>query len=99
MSADPANAQDEAKAGMATVGGIPIRLSVELGSVHMTIEQLLSLSQGAVIELDSAPGEPMDIMVNGYLIARGEAVVLDDKFGIRITSIVTPEERASMAGR
>ncbi|WP_040241305.1 flagellar motor switch protein FliN [Chromohalobacter japonicus] len=72
---------------------IPVKLSVELGRTRITIKQLLELAQGSVIELDGLAGEPMDILINGYLIAQGEVVVVDDKYGIRITEIITPSER------
>ena len=72
---------------------IPVQLSVELGRTRITIKQLLELAQGSVIELDGLAGEPMNILINGYLIAQGEVVVVDDKYGIRITEIVTPSER------
>lgn len=72
---------------------IPVKLSVELGRTRLTIKQLLELAQGSVVELDGLPGEPMDILINGFLIAQGEVVVVEDKFGIRITEIVTPSER------
>lgn len=72
---------------------IPVKLSVELGRTRLTIKQLLELAQGSVVELDGLPGEPMDILINGYLIARGEVVVVEDRFGIRIAEIVTPSER------
>lgn len=72
---------------------IPVKLSVELGRTRLTIKELLELAQGSVVELDGLPGEPMDILINGYLIARGEVVVVEDRFGIRITEIITPSER------
>ncbi|TFH85387.1 flagellar motor switch protein FliN [Billgrantia azerbaijanica] len=72
---------------------IPVKLTVELGRTKLTIKQLLELAQGSVIELDGLAGEPMDILINGYLIAQGEVVVVDDKYGIRITEIITPSER------
>lgn len=72
---------------------IPVRLSVELGRTRLTIKELLELAQGSVVELDGLPGEPMDILINGYLIARGEVVVVEDRFGIRVTEIITPSER------
>lgn len=78
---------------------IPVRLSVELGRTRITIKQLLDLAQGSVVELDGLAGEPMDILINGYLIAQGEVVVLDDKYGIRITEIVTPAERVQKLNR
>src|SRR5699024_3319758 len=72
---------------------IPVQLSVELGRTRLTIRNILQLGQGSVVELDGLAGEPMDIFVNGYLIAQGEVVVVDDKYGIRLTDIVTPSER------
>ena len=89
-------------AGAAGAGGIPdiqmvldipVTLSVELGRVKVPIKYILQLAQGSVVELDAMAGEPMDVLVNGYLIAQGEVVVVNDKFGIRLTDIVTPSER------
>ncbi len=78
---------------------IPVTLSVELGSTRLTIRELLDLAQGSVVELDGLAGEPMDILINGYLIAQGEVVVVDDKYGIRITEIITPSERIHKLNR
>jgi len=72
---------------------IPLTISVEIGRTEMPIQRLLQLTQGAVIELDKMVGEPMDVLVNGTLIAQGEVVVIDDQFGIRLTQIVSPSER------
>ena len=72
---------------------VPVRLTVELGRTQLTIKNLLQLGQGSVVELDGLAGEPMDIYVNGYLIAQGEVVVVEDKYGIRLTDIITPSER------
>ncbi|NYT65042.1 flagellar motor switch protein FliN [Alcaligenaceae bacterium] len=72
---------------------IPVQLTVELGRTRMTIKNILQLGQGSVVELDGLAGEPMDIFVNGYLIAQGEVVVVDDKYGIRVTDIITPSDR------
>jgi flagellar motor switch protein FliN/FliY len=72
---------------------VPLDLSVELGRARMSIQDLLNMSPGSVIELDKIAGEPFDFMVNGRLVARGEAVVVNDKFGVRITDIVSPSER------
>jgi len=72
---------------------IPVTLSVEIGRTKININNLLKLNQGSVVELDRLAGEPMDVMVNGTLIAHGEIVVVNDKFGIRLTDIVTPSER------
>ncbi|KAG0772717.1 hypothetical protein G6F22_015498 [Rhizopus arrhizus] len=72
---------------------VPVQLTVELGRTRLTIKHLLQLGQGSVVELDGLAGEPMDIIVNGYLIAQGEVVVVEDKYGIRLTDIITPSER------
>jgi flagellar motor switch protein FliN/FliY len=78
---------------------IPVKLTVELGRTKMTIKELLRLSQGSVVALDGLAGEPLDIMINGYLIAQGEVVVVADKFGVRITDIITPSERMRRLSR
>ena len=72
---------------------IPVNLTVELGRTKIAIRSLLQLAQGSVVELDGLAGEPMDVLVNGCLIAQGEVVVVNDKFGIRLTDIITPSER------
>jgi flagellar motor switch protein FliN/FliY len=72
---------------------IPVQLSVELGRTKVSIKHILQLGRGSVVELDALAGEPMDVLVNGYLIAQGEVVVVNDKFGIRLTDVVTPSER------
>lgn len=78
---------------------IPVQLTVELGRTKLTIKNLLQLAQGSVVELDGLAGEPMDVLVNGCLIAQGEVVVVNDKFGIRLTDIVTPSERMRKLNR
>ena len=78
---------------------IPVQLSVELGRTKVPIKYILQLAQGSVVELDALAGEPMDVLVNGYLIAQGEVVVVNDKFGIRLTDIVTPSERLRRLSR
>ncbi len=78
---------------------IPVKLTVELGRTKMTIKELLRLSQGSVVALDGLAGEPLDILINGYLIAQGEVVVVADKFGVRITDIITPSERMRRLSR
>jgi flagellar motor switch protein FliN/FliY len=72
---------------------IPVQLTVELGRTRIPIKHILQLAQGSVIELDALAGEPMDVLVNGCLIAQGEVVVVNEKFGIRLTDVVTPSER------
>jgi len=72
---------------------VPVTLSMEVGRTRIPIKHILQLAQGSVVELETLAGEPMDVLVNGYLIAQGEVVVVNDKFGIRLTDIVTPSER------
>lgn len=78
---------------------IPVTLTVELGRTKIPIKHILQLAQGSVIELDALAGEPMDVLVNGCLIAQGEVVVVNEKFGIRLTDIVTPSERMRRLSR
>lgn len=78
---------------------IPVQLTVELGRTKIAIKNLLQLAQGSVVELDGLAGEPMDVLVNGCLIAQGEVVVVNDKFGIRLTDIITPAERIRKLNR
>jgi len=97
-SAEFDNLSDEtsgslAERGLDMVLDIPVNLSVEIGRTRINISNLLKLNQGSVVELDRIAGEPMDIMVNGTLIAHGEVVVVNEKFGIRLTDIITPTER------
>lgn len=92
--ADPAKARE-----LEMIMDIPVKLKVELGRTRLTIKQLLELTQGSVVELDGLAGDPMDILINGYLIAQGEVVVVDDKYGIRITDIITPSERVQKLNR
>ncbi len=72
---------------------IPVNLSMEIGRTRISIRNLLQLNQGSVVELERLAGEPMDVLVNGTLIARGEVVVVNEKFGIRLTDIISPAER------
>ena len=101
VQASPAQFQE--LSGTAASGGlakdidfildIPVLLTVELGRTKISIKNLLQLAQGSVVELDGLAGEPMDVLVNGCLIAQGEVVVVNDKFGVRLTDIITPAER------
>jgi flagellar motor switch protein FliN len=72
---------------------IPVQVTVELGRSKIPIRNILQLAQGSVVELDRLAGEPLDVLVNGCLIAQGEVVVVDDKFGIRLTDVISPDER------
>lgn len=94
--------QTPAEGGQASTGtgnnidmvlDIPVTLSMELGRTRMSIHELLQLNSGSVVELQRMADEPMDVLVNGTLVAHGEAVVIDDKFGIRLTDVVSPQER------
>ena len=78
---------------------IPVQLTVQLGRTKIAIRSLLQLAQGSVVELDGLAGEPMDVLVNGCLIAQGEVVVVNEKFGIRLTDIITPSERLKKLNR
>ena len=78
---------------------IPVQLTVELGRTKIAIKHILQLAQGSVVELDGLAGEPMDVLVNGCLIAQGEVVVVNEKFGIRLTDIITPSERIRKLNR
>ena len=77
---------------------IPVQIAVELGRTKIAIKNLLQLAHGSIVELDAMAGEPLNVFVNGTLIAQGEVVVVNDKFGIRLTDIVTPSERARRIG-
>lgn len=89
----PDTAQGGAGNNLDMILDIPVNLTVELGRTKIAIRSLLQLAQGSVVELDGLAGEPMDVLVNGCLIAQGEVVVVNDKFGIRLTDIITPTER------
>ena len=93
----PSFAETDGKASMMNeldmILDIPVQISVELGRTKISIKNLLQLAHGSVVELDGLAGEPMDVLVNGTLIAQGEVVVVNDKFGIRLTDIITPAER------
>ena len=83
--------------GLGMIMDIPITLTVEVGQARLSIGRLLALGQGAVVELDRVAGEPLDVLANGTLVARGEVVVVEDKFGIRLTEVVNPAARAAGA--
>lgn len=88
-----------ANQGLELILDIPVNLTVELGRTKISIRNLLQLAHGSVVELDGLAGEPMDVLVNGTLIAQGEVVVVNDKFGIRLTDIITPQERIRKLNR
>jgi flagellar motor switch protein FliN/FliY len=90
---DAANKASEGLRDFEMILDIPVQLTVELGRTRISIRNLLQLGHGSVVELDGMAGEPMDVLVNGTLIAQGEVVVVNEKFGIRLTDIITPTER------
>ena len=90
---DGSNARAATRNDIDLVLDIPVQLTVELGRTKLPIRSLLQLAQGSVVELDGLAGEPMDVLVNGCLIAQGEVVVVNEKFGIRLTDVITPGER------
>ena len=90
--ASQANAEGE-RANLDLILDVPLAVSVELGRVRMTVRELLALGAGSVIELVKAAGEPLDVLINGRPVARGEAVMVNEKFGVRLTEIVSPTER------
>lgn len=83
---------------LALILDIPLRVTVELGRTKMPVNELLNLGQGSVIELNKLAGEPMEVFVNDKLIARGEAVVVNEKFGVRLTDIISTKERVEQLG-
>lgn len=96
----PLDPEDSPGAGnISMIMDIPVELSVELGRTRMSIKNILQLGQGSVVELDNLAGEPMDIYINGYLIAQGEVVVVDENYGIRITDIITAADRLNRLNR
>ena len=90
------DAKDEIQ--MDVILDIPVTMSMEIGRTQINIRNLLQLNEGSVVELDRFAGEPMDVLVNGTLIAHGEVVVVNDKFGIRLTDVISPSERVKRLG-
>ncbi len=89
---------DGAKRELDFILDIPLDVSVELGRTRLLINELLQLGQGSVVELNKLAGEPLEVFVNGKLVARGEAVVINEKFGVRLTDIISPMERVKQLG-
>ncbi len=90
---DDASSSSESEINLDVILDVPVDISMEIGRTKLSIRNLLKLNQGSVIELDRLAGEPMDVLVNGTLIAHGEVVVVNDKFGIRLTDVISPIER------
>lgn len=97
VSAAPSKKSDEGQGqqdkNLKLILDIPLKVTVELGRTKMPVSELLNLTQGSVIELSKLAGEPMEVYVNDKLIARGEAVVINEKFGVRLTDVISPAER------
>lgn len=85
--------QQENPINLEVLMDVPVTLSMEIGRTNLNIRSLLQLNQGSIVELDRLAGEPLDVLVNGTLIARGEVVVINEKFGIRLTDVISPAER------
>lgn len=93
LSEEKAPITTEEKRKLDTILDIPVTISMEVGRSQISIRNLLQLNQGSVVELDRVAGEPLDVMINGTLIAHGEVVVVNDKFGIRLTDVISQTER------
>lgn len=85
--------EDQKEVNIEVILDVPVTLSMEVGRTRIPIRNLLQLNQGSVVELERAAGEPLDVFVNGTLIAHGEVVVVNEKFGIRLTDVISPQER------
>jgi len=98
---DPLARRDGAgeQAGIDLLLDVNLPITVELGRTEIEVKEILAFGPGSIIELDKLANEPVDLLVNGVLVARGEVVVVDDNFGIRLTALVSPEERIRMLGR
>lgn len=92
-AADPAPGLNTSEVNLDVILDVPVTLSMEVGRTRIPIRNLLQLNQGSVVELDRAAGEPLDVFVNGTLVAHGEVVVVNEKFGIRLTDVISPSER------
>ncbi|RUL76205.1 flagellar motor switch protein FliN [Dyella choica] len=90
---DALSGGDKADVSLDMILDVPVTLAMEVGRTRISIRNLLQLNQGSVVELDRAAGEPLDVFVNGTLVAHGEVVVINEKFGIRLTDVISPAER------
>ncbi len=93
--AAPAPLSQSSESGLGRVRDIPLEVTVELGRTRLLIRDIMDLSAGSIIELDKIAGEPVDLFANGMLVARGEVIVIDDNFGVRVTEIITAQERSA----
>jgi len=96
---DDRSAGGDAEVSLDGILDIPVTIAMEIGRTNINIRNLLQLNQGSVVELDRLAGEPMDVLVNGTLIAQGEVVVVNEKFGIRLTDVISPSERVKRLGK
>jgi flagellar motor switch protein FliN/FliY len=95
---DGLSPEERSERNLDLIMDIPLKVSVELGRTKMMVSDLLNLGQGSVIELNKLAGEALEILVNDKLVARGEAVVVNEKFGVRLTDIISPQERVQQLG-
>ncbi|HLI19300.1 MAG TPA: flagellar motor switch protein FliN [Rhodanobacteraceae bacterium] len=93
LDALQAEAGGNAEVNLDVILDVPVTMAMEVGRTRISIRNLLQLNQGSVVELDRAAGEPLDVFVNGTLVAHGEVVVINEKFGIRLTDVISPAER------
>jgi len=93
LKLEESNTPEGGSPDLEVVLDIPVKIAMEVGSTQISIRNLLQLNQGSVIELERLAGEPLDVTVNGTLIAHGEVVVVNEKFGIRVTDVISPSER------
>lgn len=93
LEEEPGSRSGDGDANVDAILDIPVTLSVEIGRTRINIRNLLQLNQGSVVELDRLAGEPLDVLVNGTLIAHGEVVIVNERFGIRLTDVVSPSDR------
>ena len=89
----PMQARSASAKNLEVVLDIPVKLSMEVGSTNLSIRKLLQLSKGSIVELTRSAGEPLDVLVNGTLVATGEVVVVNEKFGVRLIDVISPEQR------
>lgn len=92
-AAPPLPSYQESSSGLGRVRDIPLEVTVELGRTRLLIRDIMDLAAGSIIELDKIAGEPVDLLANGILVARGEVIVIDDNFGVRVTEIITAQDR------
>ena len=93
MAATPGAGAGQADVNLDLILDVPVTLALHVGSTRISIRELVNLAEGSVVALDRAAGEPLDVLVNGTLVARGEIVVVDGQFGVRLTDVVSPAER------